>query len=282
MEDDSLLPFKGCGLWVVDGDEVVNGLPELLRRGKAGALQCLSAQDAEPALHLIEPGRVSRDEMEVHILVALEPAIVFGLVGIEVIQNDMDLPTGVFADDLVHEIQKLTPSPPWIVPGLDQAGSDFERREQRRSSMALITMAEPVDGLTVGQSQISLCAFQCLNRRLFVYRQYQGVLRRIEVQPNHVSGLRTKFGIRTDTPTPSALEADIVLAENAPHLIPADTGQSFRNAVSVPLRVSFGGWFIEQPQDALFGCLAVLCRFPGSGGIAQTRQPTLRETLTPF
>src|ERR1700683_1862402 len=98
--------------------------------------------------------------MEVHILVALEPAIVFGLVGIEVIQNDMDLPARVFVDDLVHEIQKLTPPPPWIVPGLDQAGSDFEGREQRCGSMALVAMAEPVDRLTVGQSQISLCAFQ--------------------------------------------------------------------------------------------------------------------------
>ena len=66
----------------MDRDEVIDGLSKLARRGETGAPQRLPAQDTEPALHLIQPGRVGRDEVEVHMGVPLEPAILLGLLGV--------------------------------------------------------------------------------------------------------------------------------------------------------------------------------------------------------
>ena len=45
----------------------------------------------EPYLDLIEPGGVGRRKMEMDVLVPSQPAVVFGLVGIEIVQNHMDL-----------------------------------------------------------------------------------------------------------------------------------------------------------------------------------------------
>ncbi len=50
---------------VVGGREQVNGLPQLLDRGKAGSPERLAAQDTEPALDLIEPRCVGRGVMKV-------------------------------------------------------------------------------------------------------------------------------------------------------------------------------------------------------------------------
>jgi len=79
-EHNRLLPFERCGFFVVDLHKIVDGFTELLGRGKTGASNGLSTEDAEPAFHLIEPRRIGWDEMETHPGVALQPTVVFGLV----------------------------------------------------------------------------------------------------------------------------------------------------------------------------------------------------------
>ena len=61
---------------------------------EAGRRQRLAAEDAEPYFHLIEPRGVGGDVVEADVLVLLQPAVAFGLVGIEIIENDMDLLVG--------------------------------------------------------------------------------------------------------------------------------------------------------------------------------------------
>jgi len=56
-----------------------------------------------------------------------------------------------------------------------------------------------------------------------VYRQYQCVRGRIQVQADNVGRLGAEFRIGADAPAASPLEADIVPAENAPYLILTDT-----------------------------------------------------------
>ena len=50
----------------------------------------LALQDREPDFDLVEPGGPRRREVEVHVRMALEPAVVLGLVGVEVVEDDMD------------------------------------------------------------------------------------------------------------------------------------------------------------------------------------------------
>jgi hypothetical protein len=90
-----LLPLERCGCLVVHVDEAVDGAPDLARRGVAGPDQRAAAEDAEPDLDLVEPARVGRGEVEVDIPMADQPAIVPRLVGVEVVEDDVDLQVGI-------------------------------------------------------------------------------------------------------------------------------------------------------------------------------------------
>ena len=61
---------------------------------------------------------------------ALEPAVIFGFMGAEVVENDMDLTARIFGGNLVHEVQELDPAPSLIVLAPHLAGSDVEGRKQ--------------------------------------------------------------------------------------------------------------------------------------------------------
>src|SRR5271166_5211122 len=85
-------------------------------------------QDREPNFDLIEPGGSCRGEVEMHVGVTLEPAVVFGLVGVEVVEDHMDCGVRVASDDIVHEVEKLDASAALLVGGRDLAGGDLEGR----------------------------------------------------------------------------------------------------------------------------------------------------------
>ena len=71
----------------------------------------LSFQDGEPDLHLVEPRSSRRREVKVHIRMTIQPAIVLGLVRVEVVEDHMDCGVRVVSDDMVHEIEEFgTPS----------------------------------------------------------------------------------------------------------------------------------------------------------------------------
>ena len=105
-------PGEGTSGFVVGHDERINVPPEFWHAGEAGALQRLAGEDREPALDLVEPGGPGRRVMEMHILVPGQPAVAFRLVGVEIVEDDVDLAPGMGRDDAVHEIQELDPAPP--------------------------------------------------------------------------------------------------------------------------------------------------------------------------
>ena len=60
--------------------------------------------------------------MKMDVRMALEPVIVFGLVGIEIVENDMNflfLAVGLY--DAIHEIQELPTSAAFVMASLNQA-----------------------------------------------------------------------------------------------------------------------------------------------------------------
>jgi hypothetical protein len=60
-----------------------------------------------------------------HLGMALEPAIVLGLVGIEIVENDMNFfffVVGFY--DAIYEMQEFPASPPSIAAGLNQTSDD--------------------------------------------------------------------------------------------------------------------------------------------------------------
>src|SRR4051812_15932814 len=90
-------PLEGRSIAVVHLSERVDRLAHLRRAGEAGASQSRARQDAEPHLDLIEPRSVSGSEVQVHLGMALQPAITLGLMSVQVVQNDMERALGYCA-----------------------------------------------------------------------------------------------------------------------------------------------------------------------------------------
>ena len=102
-------------------------------------------QDREPDLDLIEPGGVGRGEVEMHIGVTLEPAVVLRLVGAKIIEDNMDGSMGIGSDDRVHEVKELDAPAAALVGGHDFTGRHFERGKQGRGAVPLVIMALPAE-----------------------------------------------------------------------------------------------------------------------------------------
>ncbi len=119
-------------------------------------MQRLALQDREPHFHLIEPGGPGWREVEMNVGVAPEPAIVPGLVGVEIVEDDVNGRVGVSGDDIIHEVEEFDAPPTRLVRGGDLAGGHFEGGEQRRGAVALIVVAAAGQRPAVGKFQIPL------------------------------------------------------------------------------------------------------------------------------
>ena len=61
--------------------------------------------------------------------------------------------------------------------------------------MPLITVAESVQCLSVGQSQLNLSRFQYLDVRFLIHTHHYGILRGMQVQTHNIGGFAGKLGI---------------------------------------------------------------------------------------
>src|SRR5512133_413788 len=126
------LPYFGglpgerfCALVVAD-DEGIDLLPDLLGGGEGGPLERGAAENGEPDLDLVQPGGVGWREMEMHVGMACQPEVTLGLVRVQIVEHDVDFPTGMVGHDAVHEVEKLDPAPAPVVPRLDLAGGNVQ------------------------------------------------------------------------------------------------------------------------------------------------------------
>ena len=241
-----LRPLKGRGLAVVDGHKSVDGLAQLLGGSEAGALQRLPTENAKPAFDLIEPRRVSRREVEMNLRMALQPAVILGFVGVEVIQHHVDLAVGVGGHQLVHEIQKFPPPAAAIVSRPHLASRHIQGGKQRRRAMALVTVTEAIDRFPIRQAQESLGPFQRLNGQFLVHAQQQRILGRAQVQAHDIGRLGSKLGIGADAPTAPSLQVDLVAAQHSPHLVFADILECCGQQRAIPSRVTFRRRLVQQ------------------------------------
>ena len=68
---------------------------------------------------------------------AIEPAVVLGLVGVEVVEDDMDGGVWIANADIVHKIQELDAPAARLVCSSHLAGGHLEGGEQRGGAMRL-------------------------------------------------------------------------------------------------------------------------------------------------
>src|SRR3990170_6493824 len=90
--------FKGGGMLVASCREPVDGGADLPGVGGAQSAQHRPGEDAEPDLYLVEPRGVGGGVVELHVRVSGQPAVMLWLMGVEVVQNHMELGIGVLRD----------------------------------------------------------------------------------------------------------------------------------------------------------------------------------------
>ena len=162
---------------------------------EGGPSEGFSLKDGEPDLDLIEPGGLGRSEVELHVWVPLKPAIILRLMGIEIVEDDVDGGVRIVREDIVHEIEEFDPAATILVGGGDLAGRHFKGRKEGRSAIALIVMTMTRQSPAIWQLQISLGALERLDRGLFVDTDDDRVLRRCHVEPHHIGSLADELRI---------------------------------------------------------------------------------------
>ena len=91
--------------------------------------------------------------MEMNIGVPLQPAIFLWLMGIQVIENHVDLSVWPVGENLIHEIEELSAPAAGIVSGLHHAGGHLQGSEQGGCPVPLILMIESSYGLPIRMAQ---------------------------------------------------------------------------------------------------------------------------------
>src|SRR5260221_1416825 len=72
-----------------------------------------------------------------------------------------------------------------------------ERREERRRSIPLVIVSHR-SAPTLLDRQAGLCAVESLNLRLLVGAEHERMLRRIQIEPDHVDELLNEMGVVAD------------------------------------------------------------------------------------
>ena len=98
-----------------------------------------------------------------HIRVTLEPAIILGLVGVEIVEDHMDCGVRVVSDYIVHEVEELDAPAAIFVRGSDLAGGHLKSSKQGRSAVALVIVTMAGQSPAVRQLKIALGTLQRLN-----------------------------------------------------------------------------------------------------------------------
>src|SRR5207253_4483368 len=120
---------------------------------------------------------IGRSEMQMDLRMALQPAVLFGLVSVQVVQYHVNFAIRVGGYDLIHEVQKLSSPAAVVVTREDLPGGDIEDREQSGCAVPLIAVAESIQGLAIGQTEPSFRTFQRLNRWLLIHAPHQTMFR---------------------------------------------------------------------------------------------------------
>jgi hypothetical protein len=99
---------------------------------------------------------MGRDEVKMHVGVTLEPAVVVRLMGVEIVEDDMDGCIRIGGGDLIHEVEELDASTAALVGSHDFTGRHFERGEQSRGAVPLVIVALPAERAAIGKLQIAV------------------------------------------------------------------------------------------------------------------------------
>jgi hypothetical protein len=182
----SLVQVKGIGVGI--GDEVVDCILEVLEGTEDATLEAPLGQEREQTFDRVEPGGRSRGEVEDKTRVVREPFQHLGmLVRGVVVDNGVD---GEFGRrpgiDNVEEADELLMAMAFHALADDLAFEDVESGEQGRGAVPFVVVGHCA-GAPLLHRQARLGAVERLDLALLIDRQDDGVVRRIDIEPDDVA-----------------------------------------------------------------------------------------------
>src|SRR6266568_1134116 len=184
---------------------------------KDAPAKALLREVAKEPFHHVEPGRAGGGEVHVEASAPSEPAFHLGMfVRGVVIHDEMH-----FAVRRRLSLDEAQEAQPFLVPVLAHAGSHhspvqgIEGGKQRGRAMPLIVVGHGL-ALAFFQRQAGLSPIQGLDLALFIQRQDQGVLGRVQIQPHDLFQLLGKLRVVTELETPYPMRFQSVRSPNPP------------------------------------------------------------------
>ena len=81
--------MEGAGVFRIGADKTHEFTREIFDRSEDATSDDFALQPGKPDLDLIEPGSTGRGEVEMYVGMTLEPAVVFRLMGVEIVEDWM-------------------------------------------------------------------------------------------------------------------------------------------------------------------------------------------------
>src|SRR6266705_303965 len=189
-------PDKRARVLIVLAKVLTNGSNEFSHAAKRSTPNALARDLREPALHQVQPRGPRGDEMEMVALALSEPLLHLGMfVRAVVVHDQMNLPpTRSLPIDALHKVQKLLMPMSRQAATDDGALQDIERGEQRRRAVTdvVVSLTSRESG---AHGQRGLRTVESLDLTLLVNAQHQGLVRRVQVQPDHIAQLPHEVGV---------------------------------------------------------------------------------------
>ncbi len=191
---------------------------------------------AEPQLNLVEPRGVGRSEVQVNLGVCFQEIFDgLTLVRREVIGDHVDLFAPRLIDhDVGEEGDELRRGVPIGSLAQHLAGLGVEGCVKRQRAVPEILKAMPF-GSSRGERQHRTFAIQGLNMRLFIDAEHGSMRRRVQIQPDDISGLLLEVRIVRGHVALDPMGLQAVFAPHPHHHHVADT-QLFSQLACRPVR----------------------------------------------
>src|SRR5665213_1308391 len=212
---------------------------------------------------------------------ALEPELIF-LVGVEIVEHDMNVLAWIGGNDAVHELKELDATAALLMRGGHRPSGDFECGKQRRSAVPLIVVALAGQGAAVRQLQIALRPLQRLDGGLFIDTDDNGILRRGAIEANKPRSFGGKFRVVALAPRLSSGQVDLLSPKKTPDVLHADIFERVSQYRSRPARVALRRWPIQERKDALVGRLTVDRRLAKAAPFFEPFQAMIGKAAAPI
>jgi len=146
----------------------------------------------------------------------------------------------------------------------------------------LYSWLNPLNALPIGEAEPSLCTLQCLNGRLLIYADNNGILRRIQVQPDYVSGFLSKLGVGAHTPATAPLKMDTMPFEYPPDMVRRHIPQRLCQKAPRPCGISLWRWCVQFVQYSLLHLSVVLSLLAWPRRIFKPVQTVTEKPVAPL